>query len=103
MVAKVKRDLPVAAQKKVAKTNGIAKPSKRPKHAARKSAAGIKESAEPAKNIPAGKHIVFDDDDKPIAAAKAKKIQKKASKENVNDIGKRWYEEVTNDSKIVWK
>lgn len=95
MVAKIKKvssNAAAAAPSKVAKVNGIAKKNKKPKNPA-KDSPEIKEKMEPVKNVPTGKHIVFDEDAKPIAVT-AKKTAKKGPKENVKDIGKRWYEEV---------
>lgn len=106
MVAKIKKVSPApAAPKKISKENGIAKKGKKPKNSAKESSvkekaapvkakdSTVKEKAAPVKSAPASKHIVFDDDDKPVVAT-AKKTPKKSSKENARDIGKRWYEEV---------
>lgn len=82
----------VTANKNSVQSNGIAKKNKKPKNATKDSGAP-KEKVVPMKNVPTGKHIVFDDNDKPVAA-NAKKKTKKGPIENAKDIGKRWYEEV---------
>lgn len=98
MIAKSKKvssTATTATANKVAKVNGIAKKEKKPKKVAKvaKESAANEAKIETVKSVPTGKHIVFDDEDKPVAAA-TKKTHKKGPKENVNDIGKRWYEEV---------
>lgn len=93
MVPKIKKDSSTAtAANKNAKVNGIVKKNKKLNNITKDSPA-VKEKIEAVKSVPTGKHIVFDDDDKPVAAIK-KKTPKKGPKENVKDIGKRWYEEV---------
>lgn len=100
MVAKVKKDSKPTANaiKKSVQSNGIAKKNKKAKNATKDSSA-TKEKVEPMKNVPTGKHIVFDDNDKPVAANAKKKI-KKGPKEDAKDIGKRWYEEVNLSSRF---
>lgn len=98
MVAKSRKDSTVEAAtpggaNKVAKVNGIAKKNKKLKNVAKEATAIKASKIDAVQNAPTGKHIVFDDDDRPVAAS-AKKISKKRSKEDVKDIGKRWYEEV---------
>lgn len=93
MVPKIKKDSPsTATPNKPVKVNGIATKDKKSKIPAKSSNAS-NEKDESVKSVPTGKHIVFDDDDKPVEATK-KKTTKKGPKENVKDIGKRWYEEV---------
>lgn len=104
MIAKIKKGSSAAAvapPNKVSKVNGIAKKNKKAKNPVKDSAT-VKEKVEPVGNVPTRKHIVFDDDVKPVAAT-VKKTAKKGSKENVKDIGKRWYEEVNEHPDILNK
>lgn len=85
----------MSAAKEATKSNVIAKKSKKSKKTTKESTVDEETvDAVDVKRVPTGKHIVFDDDDEPVAVA-AKKSTKKGHKENVKDIGKRWYEEVS--------
>lgn len=102
MSAKIKKNSPKSVNpKKTVKANGVEKKNKKPKDV-KKSTKFNGNSVEPAnKNVSAGKHIVFDDDnDEPIPVA-PKKVTKKESKENARDIGRRWYEEVNIGNAIL--